>query len=209
VARRILAVLGLLVFSSVAPLSAADNIVHLSVDATKPGPKIDRNLFGQFAENLGHGLYEGIWVGPDSSIPNTRGIRNDVVAALRELKVPNVRCATSGPISISPSSRTPKSPLHLSRSNDVICCLAYDPLAVRLPPAEQLVVSNGELQVELQLGEEKVRKGIVEASDKRIRFILAWQHELGIPVLPISTAEGVAQQVRHLLGQVAALRRRV
>ena len=42
--------------------------------------------------------------------------------------------------------------LHLSRSNDVICCLTYDPLAVRLPPAEQLVVSNGELQVELRLG---------------------------------------------------------
>jgi alpha-L-arabinofuranosidase len=91
VARRILAVLGLLAFSSVAPLLAADSIVHLSVDATKPGPKINRNLFGQFAENLGHGLYDGIWVGPDSSIPNTRGIRNDVVAALRELKVPNVR----------------------------------------------------------------------------------------------------------------------
>jgi alpha-N-arabinofuranosidase len=91
VTRRILAVLGLLAFSSVAPLLAADNIVRLSVDATKPGPKIDRNLFGQFAENLGHGLYEGIWVGPDSSIPNTRGIRNDVVVALKELKVPNVR----------------------------------------------------------------------------------------------------------------------
>jgi alpha-N-arabinofuranosidase len=91
VARRVLAVLGLLAFSSVAPLMAADNIVHLSVDASKTGPKIDRNLFGQFAENLGHGLYEGIWVGPDSSIPNTHGIRNDVVAALKELKAPNVR----------------------------------------------------------------------------------------------------------------------
>ena len=65
--------------------------VHISIDASKPGAKIDRNIFGQFAENLGHGLYEGIWVGPDSSIPNTRGIRNDVVAALRELKVPHVR----------------------------------------------------------------------------------------------------------------------
>jgi alpha-N-arabinofuranosidase len=65
--------------------------VHLSIDASKTGAKIDRNLFGQFAENLGHGLYEGIWVGPDSPIPNTRGIRNDVVAALKELKVPNVR----------------------------------------------------------------------------------------------------------------------
>ena len=36
-------------------------------------------------------IYEGIWVGPDSSIPNTRGIRNDVVAALKAIKVPNVR----------------------------------------------------------------------------------------------------------------------
>ena len=70
---------------------AADNMIHLSVDASKTGPRIDRNLFGQFAENLGHGLYEGIWVGPDSSIPNTRGIRNDVVAALKDLRVPNVR----------------------------------------------------------------------------------------------------------------------
>ena len=70
---------------------AADNTIHLSIDASKPGSKIDRNVFGQFAENLGHGLYEGIWVGPDSSIPNTRGIRNDVVGALKDLKVPNVR----------------------------------------------------------------------------------------------------------------------
>lgn len=69
----------------------AQDAVQLSIDASSPGAKIDRNLFGQFAENLGHGLYEGIWVGKDSTIPNTRGIRNDVVAALRELKVPDVR----------------------------------------------------------------------------------------------------------------------
>ena len=65
--------------------------VELSIDASKGGAKIDRNIFGQFAEHLGHGIYEGIWVGPDSAIPNTRGIRNDVVAALKMLKVPNVR----------------------------------------------------------------------------------------------------------------------
>jgi alpha-N-arabinofuranosidase len=69
---------------------AADTL-QLAVDISKSGAKIDRNIFGQFAEHLGHGVYEGIWVGPDSPIPNTRGIRNDVVAALRELKVPNVR----------------------------------------------------------------------------------------------------------------------
>jgi alpha-N-arabinofuranosidase len=69
---------------------AADTIA-VSIDVSKPGPKIDRNIFGQFAEHLGTGIYEGVWVGPDSPIPNTRGIRNDVVGALRALKVPNVR----------------------------------------------------------------------------------------------------------------------
>ena len=71
-------------------LFAADQI-QLTVDASKAGAKIDRNIFGQFAEHLGYGVYEGVWVGPNSSIPNTRGIRNDVVAALKALKVPNVR----------------------------------------------------------------------------------------------------------------------
>ena len=71
--------------------ATAQEKVQLSVDTSKPGSKIDRNIFGQFAEHLGYGVYEGIWVGPDSKIPNTRGIRNDVVAALKALKVPNVR----------------------------------------------------------------------------------------------------------------------
>jgi alpha-N-arabinofuranosidase len=65
--------------------------VQLSVDVSKTGAKIDRNIFGQFAEHLGRGVYEGIWVGPDSTVPNTRGIRNDVVAALKAIKVPSVR----------------------------------------------------------------------------------------------------------------------
>ncbi len=77
-----------LLFAAAAP--AADTIA-LSVDASKPGATIDRNIFGQFAEHLGHGIYEGVWVGPDSTIPNTRGIRTDVVAALKALRVPNVR----------------------------------------------------------------------------------------------------------------------
>ncbi len=85
-----LLIVALAVIALTAPDSAAQSIA-LSVDASKPGAKIDRNIFGQFAEHLGHGIYEGIWVGPDSSIPNTRGIRNDVVAALKAIKVPNVR----------------------------------------------------------------------------------------------------------------------
>ena len=70
---------------------AATPDVAVTVDAAKPGPTINRNILGQFSEHLGRGVYEGIWVGPDSKIPNTRGIRNDVVAALKAIKVPNVR----------------------------------------------------------------------------------------------------------------------
>jgi alpha-L-arabinofuranosidase len=73
------------------PAIGAEPAATLSVDLSKAGAKIDRNIFGQFAEHLGHGVYEGVWVGPDSPIPNTRGIRNDVVTALKALKVPNVR----------------------------------------------------------------------------------------------------------------------
>jgi alpha-N-arabinofuranosidase len=73
-----------------ASANAADK-VKLSIDVSRTGAKIDRNIFGQFAEHLGHGIYDGIWVGSDSPIPNTRGVRNDVVAALRAIKVPNVR----------------------------------------------------------------------------------------------------------------------
>lgn len=69
----------------------AQQPVSLTIDAAHPGARISRYVFGQFAENLGHGLYGGIWVGPDSSIPNTRGIRSDVVAALRAIRVPDVR----------------------------------------------------------------------------------------------------------------------
>ena len=52
---------------------------------------ISRHIYGQFSEHLGRGVYEGIWVGKDSDIPNTRGIRNDVVQALKKIHVPTLR----------------------------------------------------------------------------------------------------------------------
>ena len=64
---------------------------QLTIDANKPGARIDPNLYGQFMEHLGRNVYEGIWVGEKSTIPNTRGYRNDVLAALRKLEVPVLR----------------------------------------------------------------------------------------------------------------------
>ena len=66
-------------------------ISTLTIHADQPGPLISRDLFGQFSEMLGAGVYGGVWVGRDSPIPNVRGIRSDVVAALRDIHVPVVR----------------------------------------------------------------------------------------------------------------------
>jgi alpha-N-arabinofuranosidase len=63
----------------------------LTLRADQPGPVINRNLYGQFAEHLGRGIYEGLWVGEDAPIPNTHGIRNDVLAALKRLHIPVLR----------------------------------------------------------------------------------------------------------------------
>jgi len=52
---------------------------------------ISRHIYGHFSEHLGNCIYGGYWVGPDSPIPNTNGIRNDVVSALREINIPNLR----------------------------------------------------------------------------------------------------------------------
>jgi alpha-N-arabinofuranosidase len=64
---------------------------EVEIDTNQLGAKIKPAVFGQFAEHLGHCVYGGIWVGKDSKIPNTRGIRNDVIEALKELEVPVIR----------------------------------------------------------------------------------------------------------------------
>lgn len=52
---------------------------------------ISRHIYGQFAEHLGTCIYGGLWVGENSSIPNTQGYRNDVLEALKALSIPNLR----------------------------------------------------------------------------------------------------------------------
>lgn len=64
---------------------------QLIVVANHPGPVISKDIYGHFSEHLGTCIYGGLWVGRDSKIPNTEGIRNDVLFALREIKVPNLR----------------------------------------------------------------------------------------------------------------------
>lgn len=64
---------------------------HAVIDLDVTGHTINRHVYGHFAEHLGRCIYDGFWVGEDSPIPNERGIRLDIVEALRKLGIPNLR----------------------------------------------------------------------------------------------------------------------
>ncbi len=68
--------------------SAQNRVV---VRADQPGAKIDKAIYGHFAEHLGHCIYGGIYVGENSDIPNVKGFRSDVTGALKDLSVPLIR----------------------------------------------------------------------------------------------------------------------
>jgi alpha-N-arabinofuranosidase len=64
---------------------------RLTIEADQEKGAISRHIYGHFSEHLGHCIYGGYWVGEEASIPNTRGIRNDVVEALKDVRIPNLR----------------------------------------------------------------------------------------------------------------------
>ncbi len=74
-----------------APTPQPGEPARITIRGDQAGPTYDRRIFTQFAEHLGNGIYGGLWVGNDRRIPNTRGFRNDVVAALKRLGVPVIR----------------------------------------------------------------------------------------------------------------------
>ncbi|MCP5412394.1 MAG: alpha-N-arabinofuranosidase [Alphaproteobacteria bacterium] len=85
------AILALLPAASAVAQNDAPAQVSVTVDLSKPGPVIDRHIYGQFAEHLGTGIYGGVWVGENSRIPNIHGYRSDVLAALKKIHVPVIR----------------------------------------------------------------------------------------------------------------------
>jgi alpha-N-arabinofuranosidase len=64
---------------------------HIIINADMGTNVINKNIYGHFSEHLGRCIYEGYWVGEDSLIKNTSGIRMDVVKALKKLQIPVLR----------------------------------------------------------------------------------------------------------------------
>jgi alpha-L-arabinofuranosidase len=82
--------LGLCLFA-VPAISQTDQKGKIIVNADLGNKTISRHIYGHFSEHLGHCIYGGYWVGEGSKIQNTKGIRNDVVEALKKTNIPNLR----------------------------------------------------------------------------------------------------------------------
>lgn len=65
--------------------------IQITIQEDQKKSRIHKEVYGQFAEHLGRGIYEGLFVRKDSGIPNEDGIRTDVADALRDIKVPVIR----------------------------------------------------------------------------------------------------------------------
>ncbi len=88
----------------------------------------------------------------------------------------------------------------IAAHNDVIAALLYDPIKLDLPDAGRLVVSDGELQLELDSGRGRMRRRVSDYFDEKLKGIKGELGRVGVPVMLIHTAEDVAMQVRRLLG---------
>src|SRR4249919_2724535 len=80
---------GIPAFAALRALPAAG--AEIEVDPSQPGTQINPHLYGHFIEHLGGVVYDGIWVGRNSSIPNVDGIRKQFVDDMKRIGAPNLR----------------------------------------------------------------------------------------------------------------------
>jgi uncharacterized protein (DUF58 family) len=97
--------------------------------------------------------------------------------------------------------------LRLAEHNDVLLLLVHDRSALELPEHGRLVVSDGDLQVEIDAERGRERQRLLDFSTGRIQRVLGWQREIGVPVLAVTTAEEPEVQIRRQLGGRPGTRR--
>jgi alpha-L-arabinofuranosidase len=89
--KKIIFVLAAILIAGSVSFSQATTANKLVINADQGEFVISKHIYGHFSEHLGHCIYGGIWVGEDSPIPNTNGVRNDIIEALKNIQIPNLR----------------------------------------------------------------------------------------------------------------------
>ncbi|MEM7120294.1 MAG: DUF58 domain-containing protein [Pseudomonadota bacterium] len=92
----------------------------------------------------------------------------------------------------------------LARHNNLVLVVVTDPLAQDLPRNLRLVVSDGDLQAEIDTSDGRTHQSLHEVAAGRVQQILAWERELGIPVLPLTSSKETVGQIRRLMGRAIA-----
>ncbi|MBO6895429.1 MAG: DUF58 domain-containing protein [Roseibium sp.] len=95
----------------------------------------------------------------------------------------------------------------ISRHNDLILCPVTDPISSEIPKDLKVVVSDGDLQVELDTTSKDTHARLSEFATGRLAGVLLWQHKFGVPVMPLSSGEDTVTQIRHLTGLAPQNRR--
>lgn len=96
----------------------------------------------------------------------------------------------------------------IARGNDLVLALVHDPAAHETPDTGRIVVGDGRLQVELDLGDARVRRNLAATGGERIAKLLAWQERLDAAILPVSAGEPTVPQLLRLFGVPARQNRR-
>ena len=88
----------------------------------------------------------------------------------------------------------------IAHHNDLILAAVTDPLAHDVKGNLKLVVSDGQLQAELDTSTDKVQHSLHEFVTGRLAEVLDWEKKFGIPILPLSAGEETVPQIKRLLG---------
>ena len=89
--KRIFKPLMVVAFTMAGHLLCAQQTTTIKIENKEDAPTISRHIYGHFAEHLGRSIYDGLYVGEDSKIPNKEGVRSDIIQALKDIQIPNLR----------------------------------------------------------------------------------------------------------------------
>ena len=90
----------------------------------------------------------------------------------------------------------------ISRHNDIIAALVYDPLEKELPVSKSFVVSEGGQQIEVSPARDKLAERFSKSFENSVDEIRTELRKRGVPVIPIQTVDSASDQIRQSIGQI-------
>lgn len=99
------------------------------------------------------------------------------------------------------NTETVKRIKRLARHNDVMASLVFDPLEKALPDSSRLVLSDGDMQIQVDVDKGDLKGKYTDHFVSTVNFLQAELNKHGIPVMPMNTHDPVQDQVRQSIGQ--------